>query len=1164
MSGFEVGLETRSLKGSELPSQSVRLRYLAWLCVLGAGLSTMSAHAQTTSPLAEGGSALPADGGAPLRADGGPALPAESSMLEAAAQIGRLMQGKLDPSVDPRSLFDVSLSPGPSPNLRSVLERLNQDEKSKQPNRELTPQQRLVEAQAAFLSLPAKKRRQLLTAHQARRQAADRANRLQSEKRARLAELETSAANLEAFLEGRLSADVDPSSLLSVNLLDDASLATSEARRRTFLEHSAHGTPAEPPPGDHRSKPKGLSLDAQLALAAEKLDSLRARFSALDDSQQKALFVQHEEAKAATVEVGPTLSIPEPAVASQKADEAAAAKELALQTSKDAGSEVARLIAEKKAELLAVQEAQARFEASLATRQTDMEQDQELALRWGREVRDLMEAPPPEEGGETTADPMYGQLVTDLESMRSKLRQTLSALLGGGSAIPSVDKSKSTELPGGVDDRELKALVAKLQDNRSRLETLDTRMLWDTARTQRDAMVAMNRSRLRLMSKLSLTKRSALRGFGPEGRAQVRRELAQMTLEARYRLLALPRLLKSQFAAASKSSVSIGFVLFKLLLLILLFQWWRRNGDSILDDWRRSWRLRRPQTDFTRRMATTIWYLKRVRKPLAWLVLVIVLQRVFRVLKDLPELEYLWILALWVLLGSFVIHFVNAVAERQGRGSEASAKLRFRSLRLVGVTIVAVGLILSLTNETVGQGAIYAWVTRGSWVLLVPILLTLVVWWRPIIFERAAAHGSPGRVLKWVSARNEGPGSYFSAGVGGIYLLGEGLNRFSLRQASQLAPTRRVLSYFFRRKVEKQTSLTPNASKYTAVAPELYDALGPDHPSDVRIEAVMRDKTREIRNLVREDNNRVIAVTGLRGMGKTTFMKHVVEGLSEQGCWQIQCRAGGIQSLLADLAQAAGLPPTATEEEVSAAIGEKKPTVICIDDVQRIIRPVIGGQIDLDRFIDLAHQASSTTSWLVAVGLPAWQYLQRAEGERAIFDEVVELEPWSEEDITSLIRLRNKAQSIQPSFKGLNVPRQVDTDARMNEEERAEHDFYRVLWDNSEGIPGLALQYWRESLSTGTQEDRPRVRLYKAPTAGDLDQLQESMHFVLRAIVQLDLATEHDIAKATNLRPQEVSDALRLAKLRGYIEITDEGIRAEFVWYRAILQLLRRHHLVTI
>ena len=1135
-------METGSSQGSEQPSQPFRLRCLAWLCVLGAGLSTMSVHAQTTSPFAEGGSAPPAEEGFLLRADGGPELPTESSMLSAAAQIGKLMQGKLDPSVDPRSLFDVSLSRGTSPDLQSVLERLDQGEKSKQPIGELTPEQRLVEAQAAFLSLPAKKRRQLLTAHRARRQAAERANRLQSEKRARLAGLETLATNLEAFLEGRLSADVDPSALLSVNLLDDASLATSEARRRTFLEQSAHGAPAGRPPGDHPSQPKGLSLDARLALATEKLDSLRARFSALDDSQQKALFVQHEEAKAATVEVEPTLSIPEPG----------------------AGSEVARLIAEKKAELLAVQETQARFEASLATRQTDMKQDQELALRWGREVRDLMEAPSPEEGSETTADPMYGQLVTDLESMRSKLRQTLSALLGGGSAIPSVDKSKSTELPDGVDDSELKALVAKLQDNRSRLETLDTRLLWDTARTQRDAMVAMNRSRLRLMSKLSLSKRSALRGFGPEGRAQVRRELAQMTLEARYRLLALPRLIKSQFAAASKSPVSIGFALFKLLLLILLFQWWRRNGDSILDGWRRSWRLKRPQTDFTRRMATTIWYLRRVRKPLAWLVLVIVVQRVFGGLKDLPELEYLWILALWVLLGSFVIHFVNAVAERQGRGSEASAKLRFRSLRLVGVTIVVVGLILSLTNETVGRGAIYAWVTRGSWVLLVPILMTLVVWWRPMIFERAAAHGSPGRVLKWVSTRNEGPGSYFSAGVGGVYLLGEGLHRFSLRQASQLAPTRRVLSYFFRRKVEKQTSLTPNASKYTAIAPELYDALGPDHPSDVRIEAVMRDKTREIRNLVREDNNRVIAVTGLRGMGKTTFMKHVVEGLSEQGCWQVQCHIGGIKSLLADLAQAAGLPPTATEDEVSAAIGEKKPTVICIDDVQRIIRPVIGGQIDLDRFIDLAHQASSTTSWLVAVGLPAWQYLQRAQGERAIFDEVVELEPWSEEDITSLIRLRNKAQSIQPSFKGLNVPRQVDTDARMNEEERAEHDFYRVLWDNSEGIPGLALQYWRESLSTGTHEDRPRVRLYKAPTAGDLDQLQESMYFVLRAIVQLDLATEHDIAKATNLRPQEVSDALRLAKLRGYIEITDEGIRAEPVWYRAILQLLRRHHLVTI
>jgi len=101
----------------------------------------------------------------------------------------------------------------------------------------------------------------------------------------------------------------------------------------------------------------------------------------------------------------------------------------------------------------------------------------------------------------------------------------------------------------------------------------------------------------------------------------------------------------------------------------------------------------------------------------------------------------------WLLEGAFVVEWIDATASRQGFSSESSARLRFRSLRLVGMGVVAIGLILSLTVATVGKGAIYAWVISTSWFLAVSVFLVLVVWWKDTIFERVKGRDA-SRVLQ--------------------------------------------------------------------------------------------------------------------------------------------------------------------------------------------------------------------------------------------------------------------------------------------------------------------------------------------------------------------------------------------------------------------------------
>ncbi|MCA9709607.1 MAG: hypothetical protein KDK70_27460, partial [Myxococcales bacterium] len=196
-----------------------------------------------------------------------------------------------------------------------------------------------------------------------------------------------------------------------------------------------------------------------------------------------------------------------------------------------------------------------------------------------------------------------------------------------------------------------------------------------------------------------------------------------------------------------------------------------------------------------------------------------------------------------------------------------------------------------------------------------------------------------------------------------------------------------------------------------------------------------------------------------------------------------------------------------------------------------------------------------------AMGSAAWHYLKRARGNRVFFEQVVELPRWTEEQLGTLIRARCAEASIEPSFEGLVVPRQVDQ-LTNPDEQRTEAGYYRLLWDFSRGNPAVTLHAFRESLFVDP-EGQIVVRLFREPAAKEIEGLSLPLLFVLRAVVQLDVAREHEVIAATHLPAPDVSDALRFCLTRGYLERYDAGVRLTWPWYRTITAVLYRQHLLS-
>lgn len=1092
-------------------------------------------------------------------AEAGPLAETTIQALEQrTAQVEALIRGDLDLSVDPKTLFTLQMDSSNAADdielLLAALEAPGQGPPAKSAGDPAERARReLASARAKFLSLSRERREQILAAHRARRRSVAEVSGSDKAKRRYLEVLKEEASHLEALLNGSLDRAIEPWPLLDIDLVDRREIAIDSDRRQQFLAPLADGASVV------EDATSDGDLDAQLATQRRRLDALRRQFLNLDEGERGALLASHGS-RISTAQPS-SVAAAEIAEAKEAAQEAASDRREALVDSKLAQTEAMRLLATRRADLLMIKEAQAHFEADLASARGEIEQSHERVLAWGRRARELeaRRSSNPELARE--ADGLYLNLIGDLGQARRALRATLDTIQEGKSSTPKPTDAGLEPLPMEIDDGTVRQLRDELDDAARNLSAAEVQLRWDRAAALRDQIVEMNKVRLRLFDMLSEKERHKLEGFGREGVQQVRRELEQMTLEARYHLLSFPVQLRAQARGLREASGAAVFNVFQIILLVLLFRWWRRRADEILENTRRDWLRRRPQTVFHRAVASLAWYARRVRKPLEWLIFFAVLMQILSEVRERPETVYLRIVVLWGLVGALVVRWVDAIASRQGTSSESAAKLRFRSIRTVGVTVVAIGLFMTLTGVTVGQGAIYAWVVRSLGIVVFILFTVLVVWWAQTIFERSATRQEV-KVMAWVSDHKRGFLRFPAAAVGGVYLLAQGVARFVMRQVDQLAVTRVLFAYLLRRGVEKQASSKVGAAGAVPISESLYEAMGPSETTDpILVTAYASEKVHSMRAFVRSQSDAIVAIVGERGLGKTTFLRRVTSDLDSSAVCRVQCAPGGFAALLRSFASALGLPRTASEADVLNRLNARPPTVISVDDAQRLVRPMIGGLEDIDQLIRFTRLAPQESSWLIALGTPAWQYLKRARGDRAAFDRVVDLPEWSESQIASLLKARCAEACVEPSFDRIVVPRQAQSLA-LDDKDRNERDFYRMVWDYSDGNPAIALHFWRQSLYLQPPDEAIYVRLLQGPSTADLEDLATTAYFVLRTVVQLELATEEDVVACTDLDADEVADALRAAKLRGYIVERDQLYEVSIQWYRAITNILRRKHLL--
>lgn len=1025
------------------------------------------------------------------------------------AHIRALLKGKLDPQISLEELFSFSLD-DPQASLWLSVD----SKKTKVENKS---------ALAEFQALSEPRRQALLQAHRkAQAKFHDEQNQLKQAKE-ELKRAEEQAKVLKAYLDGTLELSVDPKTALEIDLYSDW----------TFGDLSV----------DPELKQK--LNDARKALAALRTQYLELPEAAREELKKKQLARVEAAKKKAEAENS------REAVALESEQDAASRKKRALEEAERASTETARLIAEERARLYGTKEEQARFTKVLEQRSKEEEHRHERALSWSRRVGDFLHSDPFATHREEEAKRLYDELVGELRGNRRKLREALnmsaSDILAPGppAAHPGLSQTDTSELD--KQREELKREQSLLADKAHRL--------WkELAQALRDDVVAENALRLELMNTLSSAERGALKGLGPEGVAQVRREVEQTVLEARYHFVTLKDALHT--AARQQDIIVLLFLITKLAAVSFIFRWWRRRAPQWIQEvilWGRSME----SGPAGPMLANAAWYLERVRSPIEWYLFAKSLLYITGSLIDIPETQYLGEVIAWTCFGNFGVRWVDAVAARQSTNRE-QAELRFRSLRLIAIVIVTVVLLLRLARLSVGEGALYSWIGTTSLLLTIPLLLRLLLWWRPTVQELAASHPTPSKLMVWTTKNKTGLSSLVATSLAGSQLLLEGLYRFAIRRASHLQATQRVLAYLFRRELEKRA--TGDDEHYEPLPAHMEKKLQEAIANHGPIASYAEAELGSVADILARENNAVIALVAERGLGKSHFGERVKSQLGEDSVIHVKCTKTGFSALLKELRETLELDPKATQKEVVEALKARAPRLVWLDDATRLVRPLIGGLRDFDRLARLAREVGGTTSWLLGISSPAWNYLSRARGDRAIVDTVVRLPRWTEAQIAELTSSCAQVAELDLCYDDLVVPRQMTGDGYDTGEDHTEKDYGRLLWDFSDGNPLVALYFFSQSVRL--RAGLPHIRLFTPPSASQLEELPPSVHFVLRAVLQLGLASESDIIKCTGLPGPEVADALRLCRGRKYLEVKQGRFSVSIHWFRMITQVLRRQHLL--
>lgn len=232
-----------------------------------------------------------------------------------------------------------------------------------------------------------------------------------------------------------------------------------------------------------------------------------------------------------------------------------------------------------------------------------------------------------------------------------------------------------------------------------------------------------------------------------------------------------------------------------------------------------------------------------------------------------------------------------------------------------------------------------------------------------------------------------------------------------------------------------------------------------------------------------------------------------------------------------------------------------EPTAIIFDNCHNIFLSDVNGFNAYKRLLDCVNAPFENLFFIVVMNDATYLYLADVFGWSQQFSYTIHLKPWKAEEIRDLIMQRHKASRRKLEFDELLF-------AGLGNDEISAYSAtadrcFRLLWEQSHGIPALAMAIWVRAASR-KERFTIEIGLPEKPSTSLLNDYPKDFLFVYSALAKHHELTHGEATCATRLPTSLTLRALKIGRDAGFLLINDEQ-RYYFhpLWCHSIINYLR-------
>lgn len=773
-------------------------------------------------------------------------------------------------------------------------------------------------------------------------------------------------------------------------------------------------------------------------------------------------------------------------------------------------------------------------------------------------------------------DEVYDRVVYELVGAREQLGQALDDLRAGPTLPeydPHIDLTSRVFLPFPEERTDLGNAVSAFQRARRQVLAEDERLRWDRTAALADAVHQFNDLRLRLLPRLSRSKRDAVLGLGHEGIAQLLRELDQVQLMARWwwhkTIESVKGWPRGMASLVTQSTLRWNLALFLAVMLSGAVGYrrraklWLRLRSGLMAKVR--------ENRFFAFLAPRWSVFRSVAGEVLFLLFLFVSFGLAGSLTDSAVLQTVRsVLVTYAVYRLIVVLIHQFLLQRFGRAykQKKQAERILRSIHLAGRYAFGALVVLIVSEPILGRGYLYGLVVNFAWIGFFPIAFLLLRRWHSEIRESYLSRFPSGLLVKPWRRHPGGPVGYLLTIPTTGRLVALAVVSEVRKIAFRFEKARRALVYLSRRRLEKQAESVGRGVTEVSDLPEDLRKGFEQAAFDAEFKLDYYPQIDRFTKLLKKWSDGgpgfAVALCGERGIGKTSWMNELVrrvEGV-EASLVEVPNGPWTEEQACVWFSKVVGVTTSRSIDDLVEHVEEKEVRrVIQLDLCQNLMLRAVGGTAGFETLVELTARTHDQLVWVCSFSQYAWLYLKSVQQTQNLFRYEVSLPAWPEEAIANLIRNRMEHYGYEMSFKDLLVGHLEGT-ALDNAIVQTSEEYLRLLWDYADGNPRIAIHFWLHSLIPAG-EKLVRVRLFEAPPLDELENLHEQSRFMLAAVILHENLTIKEASLVLRYSAQDCAALFAFLEAHGFIE-SDEHQRFRVTprWYRAVTRHLSRKRLL--